>query len=383
MKNNPKLLCKRGLTVFTLALLLGLSGAKGVWADIVELSVPTYPAEALKPNAFGESPRWMPTLPAAALVHLPVAVTNASSHTVTLFLRSEPLYFLKKGAPHKLAIATRPLILKPHAQRTLTFTLKLPPMPHNALLQWNVLALQGQQRLSFLQRLYVIVPEGTEGTQAVYEGRDDTTQGDWLGHYGKQGFLIPLRDGTASFFLPTVTVQRGTGFEHWRPSAIGNDVLESEFVSFAFTKQPKVEDKRVLWGANGLTERAPVAFAAAKILVPVPHQLNVYHFKMLPLFLRVNTTDAQPHRLSLYFLDYARLGWSYEVDVYDIQGHPLASQVVDNFGNGAYLRFRFTGSVIVQIRALNSKDPITVCGVFVDPASGKGLLWQPASAAER
>ncbi|WP_075163013.1 hypothetical protein [Chthonomonas calidirosea] len=383
MKNNLARLCTGCFKMFALALLLFWSGAEGARANTVELSVPTYPAEALKPNAFGESPRWMPTLPAATLVHLPVAVTNPSNRTLTLFVRSAPLYFLTKNAPHKIAVATKPLLLKPHAQRTLTFALRLPPMPHNALLQWNVLALQGQQRLASLQRLYVIVPEGTEGAQAVYEGRDETTQGNWLGHYGKQGFLIPLRDGTASFFLPTITVQRGTGFERWRPSAVGNDVLESEFVNFAFVKQPTVEDKRVLLGANGLTERAPVAFAAAKVLVPVPHQLNVYRYKMLPLFLRVNTTDAQAHRLSLYFLDYARLGWSYEVDIYDIQGHPLASQVVDNFGNGAYLRFRFTGSVIVQIRAIHSKDPITVCGVFIDPASGKGLLWQPASTAER
>lgn len=345
------------------------------------IATPGYPTQALQPTAFGETPSWMPPLPAATKVSLRVRLTNTTSHPIALFLQSKPVYYLDKGHPQSLPASTRPLRLKPNGETALTIFLTLPPVPHNALLRWNLQAVRGRQLLAKTERFYVLVPEGTEGTQAVFEGWDRTTQGNWLSHYGRQAFLIPLRDGAASFAEPPITIRRGTGFEKWHVSAVGDDAADSEFSAFLFTKQLDVDDPRVPLGDKGLTARAPIAFAAAKVLQQVSNKPNLYKFAELPLYFRVDAPDAHPHLLSLYFLDYSHLGWKYEVDLYDLYGHPLASKKLENFGDGIYLRFRFTGRLIVRVKALDPRDPITVCGLFVDPTSSDGLLWQTSSTA--
>lgn len=91
------------------------------------------------------------------------------------------------------------------------------------------------------------------------------------------------------------------------------------------------------------------------------------------MFLRVTTTDRREHRLSLYLVDFQRENRAVDVDIFDTQFHRLDTRRVDRYGEGAYLRYRFAGSVIVRIRSLSAEMPL-LSGIFVDPAPESGLL---------
>lgn len=124
-----------------------------------------------------------------------------------------------------------------------------------------------------------------------------------------------------------------------------------------FSLDTTTDDRRVPVRGPGLHERIPTVFAA----------------KGEPMFLRVTTTDRREHRLSLYLVDFQRENRAVDVDIFDTQFHRLDTRRVDRYGEGAYLRYRFAGSVIVRIRSLSAEMPL-LSGIFVDPAPESGLL---------
>ncbi|HET6576243.1 MAG TPA: hypothetical protein VFG68_21760, partial [Fimbriiglobus sp.] len=88
----------------------------------------------------------------------------------------------------------------------------------------------------------------------------------------------------------------------------------------------------------------------------------------------VTLSGGTARRVSLYFLDWDRLGRSQRVEVLDAAtGAVLDTRDVSSFGDGKYLSWNLTASV--RFRVTNLAGPNAVLsGVFFDPASGPDLF---------
>jgi hypothetical protein len=76
--------------------------------------------------------------------------------------------------------------------------------------------------------------------------------------------------------------------------------------------------------------------------------------------------DGQPHRLTLYLLDYDHMNRNEQVVISTPQGTQLAQAPVTNFTNGVYLSWIVTGYVVIDIK--NTGGLNAVCsGIFFDP----------------
>jgi hypothetical protein len=85
-------------------------------------------------------------------------------------------------------------------------------------------------------------------------------------------------------------------------------------------------------------------------------------------YVTVDIKDSQLHRVSLYFLDWDRLGRSERVDVIDaVTGQVLDSRIISNFGDGVYGAWNIQGRVLFSIT--NITGNAVVSGVFIDPVS--------------
>jgi hypothetical protein len=203
--------------------------------------------------------------------------------------------------------------------------------------------------------LYTLVPP--DGTRARFEGRDDRTQGNWVGVYGSQAYAVPIHLGRSSSQLDFVRILRGRGTERtdFDPAQEMAGSVEEQEALTALDVGDSVADPRVPLHMPGSTKRDPVAFMALGA----------------PLFMRVITTDRRPHLLSLYLLDYRRKALAMDVDILDMEGHRLDTRRIDDYGNGAFVRYRFTGAVIAQLTPLYEGNP-TLSAAFVDAASEGG-----------
>jgi hypothetical protein len=80
----------------------------------------------------------------------------------------------------------------------------------------------------------------------------------------------------------------------------------------------------------------------------------------------VGILDGQPHRITLYLLDYDHLNRNEQVVITTPQGAQLTQTPVTNFTNGVYLSWIVTGYVVININ--NTGGLNAVCsGIFFDP----------------
>ncbi|MEW6161024.1 MAG: hypothetical protein AB1813_26645, partial [Verrucomicrobiota bacterium] len=99
----------------------------------------------------------------------------------------------------------------------------------------------------------------------------------------------------------------------------------------------------------------------------------------------LNFTDGQWHRVSLYFLDWDRLGRVETVEVLDAASEGiLNTQTISNFQEGKYFTWEVKGSVKFRLR--NSSGPnALLMGIFVDAGSttggGTSILSAPSRLA--
>src|SRR5579884_233160 len=300
-------------------------------------------------------------IPAGKTLTRSLEVVNHDPTGTRLQVRVLPALVLKPRARRPLPAIVRPVTVSTDSHVLLTLDIPVPQVTENTLLLLALSVRKGGEERYRETLPFVIVPPGPKGTQVQYEGRDDKTQGNWLDVYGQQGFLLPISLGTSGFQIASVVIRRGTGMEP-APDSPFDERLEEQAQYINLTGSPlrgNVDDPRVPVEGPGSTDRAPLAFAP-KI--------------GLPLLMRVDTSDGQPHRLSLYLLDYLRKGVARQIEMLDLQGHLLDRRRAVNYGEGAYLRYRFTGNLIIRIKALGDYLP-ALSGIFVDPDSGAGLLW--------
>jgi len=305
-------------------------------------------------------------------------IFNGTSLSARLQVRVQPKLRPRpdKAAPIPAILRTVSVPANGHA--VLPVEIALPTVPVNTLLDLTVSVVQDGGVCCKRTDSLLLIPAGKGGTQAIFLDRDDRTKGNWRGAYGKEAFFLPVRVGITTFSSGAVYVDRGLEYERLvyiaehGPHDSLDEIGAGQKAFEELDKAAHVDDVRIPFGGNGLTTRDPIAFSTQ----PIPHRDPKSHASRMdytPILVRVDSKDDKPHRLSLYFVDYKRQGRPMEVALYDRQGHKLVSQRLANYGEGAYLRFRFSGSVIALITPLTNTNP-TLSGAFIDPDTGEGLL---------
>jgi hypothetical protein len=297
----------------------------------------------------GDKNRRLPTLPAGSVVNRDFVVYNDATAGTKLQVRVLPILRTGPKTSRNLPPLLRSVTVPNGGKAALRLPLSVPKVTTNAGLEL-VLTVSKENRERFRDSiLFVAVPRGKGGTTVTYLDRDDKTQGNWVGVYGKQAFLIPVQGGRSTYQIPALFLQRGAGDNADHSANPFKNDKDVQNQMEAFEKGETTNDVRFALRGPGLNERAPVAFTTEGV----------------PLLFRVDSTDGKPHRLSLYLLDYKREGRITEIALFDPQGHRLDTRRVASYGEGAYVRYRFTGSVIVRL-VLTKPDSPTLSGVFVD-----------------
>jgi Carboxypeptidase regulatory-like domain/Bacterial Ig domain len=170
--------------------------------------------------------------------------------------------------------------------------------------------------------VHVTVSTPGGGTTAAFVGTDTTTQGNWRGVYGADGYNVV--NDTVSY--PAYATVTPTGQAAWTWAASTSDV-------------------RALQKAAG-TDRIAATWYGS-------------------LFsLDVNIVDGAQHDLALYVLDWDNAGRIETIEVRDaVSGSLLDSRTAASFTGGQYYRWRITGHVIVSVRLVNGVNAV-LSGVF-------------------
>ncbi len=178
----------------------------------------------------------------------------------------------------------------------------------------------------------VITPIVTPTSTATFVGEDTTTQGNWVGVYGSEGYTIA---GNASSYpaFAQVSVSGETNYT-WAAST---------------------SDVRALQTASNPSSRIAATW-----------------YSSTSFTIGINFSDGQHHLVALYALDWGG-GESEMIDVIDAPtGTVLNSVSINSFANGEYLEWNLSGNV--QLRVTNESGAnALVSGLFFD-APGTGAI---------
>jgi hypothetical protein len=165
---------------------------------------------------------------------------------------------------------------------------------------------------------------------ATFAGDNRTASGTWKGIFGQDGFQIMTGPSLYPGYVTATTT--GKTDHYW---------------------QSETSDPRALQ-TTGTARVAGCWYSATSFTV------------------NFNFLDSETHKLSLYFMDWDRLGRSQRVEILDATtGAVLDTQTVSNFGNGIYLSWNVKGAVRARLTRLSGPNAI-LNGFFFDPAAGGG-----------
>jgi hypothetical protein len=166
----------------------------------------------------------------------------------------------------------------------------------------------------------VVTSSGT----AAFVGLDTTTQGNWKGVYGSNGYNV-INNAVSYPAYVTVT-----------PSGTN-----------AFTWASATTDVRGLLQAGSNTNRiAATWYTSSSMLIDL-----VFN-------------DGQQHRVAVYCLDWDTTQRNETVAIQDGNGVLLNTQNVSNFHNGQYLVWQLSGHVQIHLTNTNSGSNGVVSGLF-------------------
>ena len=173
-------------------------------------------------------------------------------------------------------------------------------------------------------------PMSTSAATATYLKQDTTTQGNWIGTYGTQGYDVI--DNASS--LPSYATVTPSG--------------QNDYVWAASTTDP-----RALQTAGGSSRIAATWWTTTSFTVDV------------------NLTDGQTHDLELYLLDWDRQGRTEQVQISNAAtGAVLDTESVSSFHSGVYLQWAVSGNVLITITNIAGPSANAVLsGLFLDPVS--------------
>ena len=161
-------------------------------------------------------------------------------------------------------------------------------------------------------------------------GSDTTTQGNWQGHYGSDGYVV-INDSAS---LPAYAQVTPTGQS-----------------SFTWAAQPN-SDPRAL-------ERATTGRIAACWYSP---GLIGSSFSI-----DVNLTDGAAHRVALYLLDWDNNGRAIRIDILDATTQQvLSTQNAQAFSGGIYLVWNLQGHLTIHVTSTGGTNAV-LSGIFFGP----------------
>ena len=168
---------------------------------------------------------------------------------------------------------------------------------------------------------------------------DSTTQGNWIGTYGTQGYDVI--GGTSS--VPGYATVQPTG--------------QSTITWAGITGDP-----RSLKVPDG--GRVAAAWASSTSFT-----------------VNVDFTDGQAHDLALYAVDWLSQGISEQIQLTDAAtGAVLATDTLSNFSGGDFLQWRVYGDILITVTRLAGPSAV-ISGLFFDPASISTSAADPTTAA--
>ena len=166
---------------------------------------------------------------------------------------------------------------------------------------------------------------GGGATSAAFLATDTTTQGNWRGVYGTQGYSL-VRDLTA---LPT-----------WAAVTLSN------------ARDP-------LWSGSGTQARFLQRATGTGRFAAAWESGTTFNVD-------VQLKDGAAHKVSLYLLDWGTAR-TQRVEVLNAAtGAVLDSRIATSFNSGIYLTWRVTGNVRFRLTRMNG-DTAAISGVFLNP----------------
>jgi len=168
--------------------------------------------------------------------------------------------------------------------------------------------------------------------------QDSHTSGNWMGRYGKEGFVFLGREGErGSIKLPSyieaVHVKRN-GTVVWDSASADSRVLESAG-----------NDSKV----------------AAAIITKDPEAT------LQTMTIDVSLKENHPFQLSLYFLDWDKKDRRSAIEIFDLSSLNIIApvQLVDHYEQGKYISFSFDRPVRIRINQVRGKNA-ALSGIFFD-----------------
>ena len=192
----------------------------------------------------------------------------------------------------------------------------------------------------------------------TYAGRfikqDSSTQGNWGGVYGKEGYALCNYDGTST---PKVTTDRRSLPSY--VSSLTYYMYGGEGKPNARLWAPGSGDVRAL--APDSTNKSPRNAAGLYTADPQPCRNN--------MTFEVGIHGTHNYQIALYFVDWDNNGRRQAVEMMDAATLNLIApvKVVKNFKDGAYLVYAYDKSVKFRIDQIRGNDA-TLSGIFFDPA---------------
>ena len=167
---------------------------------------------------------------------------------------------------------------------------------------------------------------------ASFIKQDTTTQGNWIGTYGSQGYDVI---GNAAS-LPSYATVTPAG-------------------QASYTWAASTTDPRALQDASGSGRIAACWYSATSFTVDV------------------NLTDGQTHDLELYFLDWDSTARGEKVQISNAStGAVLNTETVSSFHSGVYLDWAVSGNVVITITHQAGANAV-LSGLFFDPPATAAL----------
>ena len=160
------------------------------------------------------------------------------------------------------------------------------------------------------------------GSSATFVSTDTTTQGNWLGAYGADGYHV-INHAVSYPAYATVTP---TGTSSWTWAASTSDV-------------------RALQKTSG-TDRLAAAWYGGAFSIDI------------------NVTDGAVHQLALYVVDWDAFNRIERIEFHDaVTDALLDSRTVSGFNGGQYLRWMVSGHVVVRVVGIAGANAV-INGLF-------------------
>ncbi|HEY7474899.1 MAG TPA: S8 family serine peptidase [Vicinamibacterales bacterium] len=175
--------------------------------------------------------------------------------------------------------------------------------------------------------IQITVAAGGGGPVAQFLRTDPTTQGNWMGAYGADGYSI-INDSAS---LPPYAQVTPSG-------------------NLNFTWAASTTDVRALQRASGPGRLAATWYGNA-------------------FDITLNLTDGQAHDVALYSLDWDTFARAQRLDVFDAtSGALLATQSISGYHNGVYTVWRLSGKVRIRSTKTAGNNAV-IGGIFFGGAS--------------